>query len=151
MFSQLKLYLYGGLALVVVALATTSYIYKLKLDKSEVQREVATQQRDTMVQINKQIIEGIEKDALLKEKLYAELKEAREDAEKFRQKLSAHNLSELARNKPGLITRFARRATERVLSDIEAAANGGDSQAMSEPSSGGHAPSETTPPDSHHN
>ncbi|WP_020675560.1 hypothetical protein [Geopsychrobacter electrodiphilus] len=52
-----------------------------------------------------------------------DLAAAREEAQQYRKKFDDHDLRKLAAAKPGLITRFARRATERVLSDIESAIN----------------------------
>lgn len=52
-----------------------------------------------------------------------DLAEARNAAQQYRQKFERHDLRKLAAAKPGLITRFARRATDRVLDDIESAIN----------------------------
>lgn len=59
-------------------------------------------------------------------RLNHQMADARQQAEAYRRKFSGHDLSELAARHAGLITRRARDATERVLSDLESAINGND-------------------------
>lgn len=147
MFAQAKLYLYGAVLLAFVGLAGTLYVYKLKFEKAEILQQQAEQQRDTMMEVNKQILKAQEEDAKLRKKLFNDFKEARNDVEKYRKKIAEHDLSSLANNKPGLITLYARRATERVLRDIETAANG-TAETMPGATTGGHPGDETPPSDS---
>lgn len=124
MFTQAKIYILGVVVLAFIGLAGTTYIYKLKFDKAEIQRDAAVEQVRTALLINERIIAAQVEDDKLRNKLFADFKGARDDAEKFKVKLASHDLSSLAKAKPGLITIYARRATDRVLRDIEAAANG---------------------------
>jgi len=145
MFSQAKLYLFGGVLLALIALGTTAYIYKLKYERAEIERTQAQQQRDTMLEVNRQIIDGIARDASLRQKLYSDLKGARDAAETYKQKLASHDLSKLARAKPGLLTLLARRATKRVLDDIQTAVN--RDAPVPEPAERGQPEAETAPAD----
>lgn len=145
MFSQAKLYLFGGALLAFCALSATAYIYKLKYDRADIERAVAQEQRDTMLEVNKQILAQNQLDATLRKKLYLDLKEARDAAEVFKQKLASHDLSKLARAKPGLLTLFARRATKRVLDDLESAVN--RDRQVPKPAERGQPAPETAPAD----
>ena len=142
-----NLYLYGGIAAMIIALSSATYIYKLKFDKALIQQQVAEQQRDTMLEVNNQILAANIADAKLRDKLYEDFKGARDDAETYRVTLAKHDLASLAAAKPGLITIYARRATDRVLRDIEAAANA--SEAVPEPASSGHGDAKTPSTDGH--
>lgn len=148
MFSQFKLYVLGAAALAFIGLAGTVYVYKLKFEKAEIKQQVAEQQRDTMMEVNKQILSAQAEDAKLREKLYSDFKGARDEAEEFKRKLAEHDLNALATAKPGLITLYARRATERVLRDIEAAANGGTAETLPGSTDSGRNKAETSPPNS---
>lgn len=145
MLSQFKIYAFAASALVVIGLAGTLYVYKLKYEKAVVERADAIAQRDTMLAVNQQILDGIQKDAELKQKLYKDLEEARNAAETYKQKFAEHDLAKLAAAKPGLLTLRAQRATQRVLDSIEAAINR-EAQSVSGPaSSSGQSASQATP------
>jgi len=144
MFTQAKIYILGVVVLAFIGLAGTTYIYKLKFDKAEIQRDAAVEQVRTALLINERIIAAQVEDDKLRNKLFADFKGARDDAEKFKVKLASHDLSSLAKAKPGLITIYARRATDRVLRDIEAAANGTGPTMPVSPVSGHDTP--PTPP-----
>jgi hypothetical protein len=148
-FGLSNLYIYGAIALVLAGLVGTTYVYKLKFDKAQILQQVAEQQRDTMLKVNEQILEAQAADAKIRDKLYEDFKGARNEAETYRQKLADHDLSALAAAKPGLVTRLARRATDRVLRDIEAAANGGPTETVPESADSGHSETENPPTDSH--
>ena len=141
-----NLYIYGAVALVVIGLAGTVAVYKAKAETAQIKQEVAEQQRDTMLEVNQQILTANTEDAKLRDALYEDFKTARDDAEDYRTKLAKHDLSALAQAKPGLITRLARRATDKLLRQIEAAANSRATEEVSEPTDSGHSKVETSPP-----
>lgn len=136
MFANLKLYGLIAACVAIAGLASTAYIYKLKYDKADLQRASAIEQKEALEAINQNIIENIKKDAELRQQLYEDFKGARNEAESAKQKLASHDLSALAVAKPGLLTRLADRATQRVLDDIETAINQGTENVPESPASG---------------
>ena len=147
----IKLYIYAAVVIVVLGLSGTVMLYKAKAETSKIKQQVAEKQRDTMLEINQSIIEATAKDAELRSQLYEEFKGARDESEQFKQKLAEHDLSALAAAKPDTLTRLARAATERVLRDIETAANGRSAEEVPESSSSGHSETEASPANSDDN
>jgi len=147
----IKFYIYGALALALLGSGAAVMIYKAKAETAVIKQEVAEQQRDTMMQVNKQILAAQAEDAKLRETIYADFKAARTETETYRQKLAKHDLSALAATKPGLVTRLARRATVRVLRDIEAAVNNPTDKTLPVSAPRRHGEAETSPADSHDN
>jgi predicted RNA-binding protein Jag len=130
------IYIYGVVAALIMTLAGTTYVLKIKLNTAEIKQEVAEDSLAAVTEANGRLLKAIEADTMLQTKLYNDYKAARDNANDYRQKLAEHDLSDLAKAKPGLITIYARRATERVLREIEAAANGTSEALPIPPSSG---------------
>ena len=126
-WSTRKFWVSAIVVIVVLALIGGAFLYVNHLS-SKVTR--LTGERDTalagMMQAKAEKAElerSVERAERNIEHTNLELAEARDEAQRYQKKFEDHDLAKLATAKPGLVTRFARRATERVLNDIEAAIN----------------------------
>lgn len=110
------------------------------------ERDVALQNLEHTRAANLTLQKGIAHAKQTVTRLNRQMADARQQAEASRRIFSGHNLENLATQRSGLITRRARDATERVLSDLESAINGNHANDQSLPGSSDDRPGDAAAP-----
>lgn len=144
--------IWGGALLVVVAIAAIAggWLYldtqARRLARITSERDAARSEAVALQSQNTQLQTRIAHAKQAVNQLNRQLSAARQQAQNERRKFDGHDLAELAARRSGLVTRYARRATERVLADLQHAINGETGPGQPLPGSAADRPREPPAP-----